>query len=118
MANKQRTYEEKLSDLKRIHSLSSPEARQQIDKWQDEIARLNLTAEWLAHPDTLAMRKVLTDQLERIVSVLANDPTLTEAKRLAYFEAKGVIFNLLAIFEVDPVEEMKTIKNTIDFELE
>lgn len=114
-AKKDMTFDEKLTQLKKIHARSHPEAKAQIAKWEDELARLKIDADWLKHPNTKQLKKTLSEQLDRIVGVLAGDDTLTETERKALFKAKDdVILPLLALLTKDPVAEMKVIENQVD----
>lgn len=111
------TYDDKIAALKKMHQGSHPEAKAQIDKWGDELSRLKLESDWLNHPNTQSLRVTLTEQLQRIVSVLADDETLKEEDRKVYFKSKEVIYALLALVSRDPEQEMKSIQQQIDSEL-
>lgn len=117
-ADKNQTYEGKLASLQRIHAHSAPEARQQLEKWGDELSRLSLEAEWLKHPNTEQLRKTLVDQLNRITSVLVNDEKLSEEDRKAFFKTKNVILMILAALSGDPEAEAEAIYDQIDNESE
>ena len=110
-------YNEKLKILRRIHTRSSAEARATLEKWGDELQRLETTKEWIEHPNTAELRETLTDQLDAIVSVLSNDPKLDDAERKAFFKTKDVILALLAVLSQDPESEAAAIRESIDEEL-
>lgn len=111
------SFEQKLTVLKRMHARSAPEAKMQIMKWDDELSRLRMQGDWLKHPNTKELRQILAEQLDRIVSVLANDETLLDVDRKAYFRTKDVVFSLLAVLTSDPESQMKAIEDQVDKEL-
>lgn len=108
-------FEEKLNVLEKIHSRSHQEAKDQISKWKDELARLKIEENWLQHPNTILIKATLTDQYNRIVSILAGDESLSESDRKVYFKTKNdVILPLLAVFMMDPESEMRALENQVD----
>lgn len=108
------TYEDKLSVLKKMHSNWHPEAKEQLEKWGDELSRLKLEDDWLKHPSANDLRFTLSEQLQRIDSVLSNDQSLTEIDRKVHFKSKEFILQLLAVVTRDPESEMKSIQEQID----
>lgn len=113
----QYTFEEKVAALKKMHAHSHPDARAQIRAWEDDISRLKLEAEWLAHPSAGELRAALVGQMRRIESALANDETLADAERKPLFRMKDVIFALLAVLTRDPAAELQSIERSVNDEL-
>ncbi len=110
-------YVQKLDLLKKVHRNSHPETKNDLEKWGDDLARLQMEEDWLKHPNTAALRDSLSDQLQRIVSVLSTDAKLESAERGMYFKMKDIILELLAVVSYDPVSEMRAIERQIDEEL-
>lgn len=111
------TLEEKLEVLTSMHKKSHPEAKQQIEKWKDDVERLVIDKEWISHPNTIDLRKTITEQVGRIMVVLSNDSELGEADRKALFKTKEALFVLLALLTRDPAAAIKEIEGQVAAEL-
>jgi hypothetical protein len=117
MSQKEKSFEEKIQTLKEIHTRWDPQAIQQIRQWEERVARLKVESEWLNHPHTKEIRNYAAQQIDTIISVLANQRDLSEADRRAFFEQKEVHLQYLALFTSDPQPEIESIENAVDNEL-
>ena len=111
------TFDEKLIKLKQIHARSHPDALSYIKQWESRFAQLQVTKDWLQHPITQKLRELATEQIDRIVSVLANSKDLAEADRKAMFEQKEAHLIYLTLLTEDPTSEIKSIESKVDAEL-
>ena len=115
--SQEKSFEEKIQTLKEIQARWDPEAVQQIRQWEERVARLKVETEWLNHPHTQMIRDFAAEQIDTIISVLANQRELSEADRRAYFEQKEVHMQYLALFTSDPQPEIRSIENAVANEL-
>lgn len=112
------SFEEKIRILKKIHARSAPDARRQIERWEEDISHLQFEQDWLQHPNTKKFRDVLAQHLDNISTVLQNEENISEEERKMLFRTKDIIFALMAVLSIDPLNEMKSIEGQVDYELE
>ena len=116
--NKPSTTEEKLKFLYKHHNRSQPEALEQLRTWDERLLRLKIDKDWLAHPKTQELKQLVVEKINNIISVLANNESLSEVERKAYFKDKKSMFSMLAVLTNDPAKEIEAIESAIDFETE
>lgn len=112
------TFEEKLNKLRKIHTYSDVDAKNQLKQWEDQMSRLRVVKEWLEHPNTIDLRNLAAAQLRNITAILSNDRDLPEVERKALFSAKEAHLAYLAALSQNPETEMETIENSLNYELE
>lgn len=112
------TFDEKIEQLKRIHSKSAPEALEQIRSWEEKMVRLNAQKEWLNHPSTAYLRQVCVDQIININYKLISDSILSEIDRKALLAERGAHIVYLATLTEYPDQEIKAIEKAVNNELQ
>lgn len=114
---KEKTFEEKMKDLKEIHSGSHPEAVAQLEYWEDRYARLRAETEWLTHPNTQELYKLAIEQIKNIESILVEKEDLSDDERRRLYAEKKAHKVYVAVLSTNPQSEMKSIESSVDEEL-
>lgn len=111
------TLHEKIEKLKAQHTTSHSDAKQLIESWENRLAELETTKDWLQHPITQRLRELAEEQIQYISHLLASDENLSEPDRRALFREKQAHFVYLALMQTDPNGEIKAIEENINYEL-
>ncbi len=109
--------EAKIDRLKKIHARSAPEAKRQIEEWEEKMVRLKAQKEWLEHPNTRQVVELCVEQIESIDAVLTNDENLSEMDRRAMFREKNAHQSYLSALTADPTSAIASIEDAVDHEL-
>lgn len=111
------TFDQKISIIKKRLNTTAPDALTQIAGWQDRMKNLQVTADWIAHPNTKALAALALEQIKGITATLGNNPHLTDAERNLLFAEKQAHFTYLAMLTADPASEIDTIEKQVSDEL-
>ena len=114
---KPKTFDEKMSVLKKMHARSAPEALEQLKSWEEQMQRLQIKLDWYQHPATKELRELARTQIQAANDVLANKEDLTEEDRKAIIKMKNAHMVYLAVLSEDPEKEIQTIENFVENEL-
>lgn len=116
--NEEKTFEEKVKILNKLHTGSHPDAKNLISQWEDKFARLSAQKDWLDHPNTKEVRDLAMEQIEAIEGILSDREDLSEADRKALFAQKKAHRVYLSVLSGNPLSEMKSIESSVDLELQ
>lgn len=109
------TLEEKVRAVRMRFAHAAEDSIEMIDRWEKDITTLEVNREWLAHPVTQSLKKLLIDHQRRILSVLATDRALPNEVREGYFQTmESALIPLLTVLQVDVDEQLKIIEESID----
>lgn len=111
------TFEEKIKALKAMHRNSHPDALNQLLEWEKRFIILKATEEWQSHPITKELTALAKAELVRIGVVLATKEDLTDIERKRLFALRDAHMVYLALLAVDAQSEMKTIEQSINYEI-
>lgn len=112
------TFDENIKKLKEKHARSKPETRERISRWEENMAHLKATKDWINHPNTRHLAQLCSEQIESINDTLANDEKIDQETRLALFKTKNAHITYLAVLTESPDSEIKSIENKVDYELQ
>ena len=112
------TFDEKISKLKKLHSVWDPDAKKMIEGWQEAVGNLKFKKGWLELKPTIALRDLAAQQISAISSRLAGEPDLDEIERKLLFKLKDAHTVYLAVLTDDPADQIQQIEGMVDENLE
>lgn len=102
---------EELEKAERMYT--DPEDRAALKIMRDQIARLTLRKDFIAHEDAKHLIELLHGQITDADQKLANDRTLTESQRQYLWGMKDAVKVVLGFFEVKVDEQLASITETV-----
>lgn len=109
---------DKIKKLREIHLDSHVSAKNQIDNWEAETARLLQDQDYAKHRTTVRIVEELRKRVAQIKLVLQNDRKLTTEERNVLFERLDGYTWYLKMFDPQNIaNQLDSIEKAIDFEL-
>ena len=113
----EKTFEEKMNELKNMHAGSHPDAINMLEHWEERYARLKAQTEWLSHPNTQELYKLAIEQIKTIDNILIEKEDLSDTERRQLYAEKKAHRVYVAVLSTNPQSEMKSIESSVDEEL-